>query len=34
MMDIKKKLTELRKTKGKVYAPLKYFKGLTSEKDV
>ena len=34
MVDIKKKLSELRKTKGKVYAPLKYFKGLTSEKEV
>ena len=34
MVDIKKKITELRKTKGKIYAPMKYFKGLKSEKEV
>lgn len=28
---MKKILSELKKTKGKVYAPLKYFKGLTKE---
>ena len=27
-------LNKLRKTKGKIYAPLKYFKGLKSKKDV
>jgi hypothetical protein len=26
--QIKKKVTELRKTRGKIYAPLKYFRGL------
>ena len=34
MTDIKKQLAELRKTKGKVYAPLKYFKGLETAKEV
>jgi hypothetical protein len=34
MVDIKKKLEELRKKKGKVYSPLKYFKGLKTEKEV
>ena len=34
MVDIKKKLTELRKTKGKVYSPYKYFAGLKTEKEV
>jgi hypothetical protein len=31
---IKRKLKELRETKGKVYAPLKYFQGLKTEKEV
>jgi hypothetical protein len=34
MVDIKKKISELRKTKGKIYAPMKYFKGLKTEKEV
>ena len=32
--DISKKIRELRKTKGPVYAPLKYFRGLKTLKDV
>ena len=32
--QIKKKVTELRKTRGKIYAPLKYFRGLKTLKDV
>ncbi len=31
---ITKKVEELRKTQGKIYAPLKYFKGLTTLKGV
>lgn len=34
MVDIKKKIAELRKTKGKIYAPMKYFKGLKTEKEI
>jgi hypothetical protein len=32
--DISKKVRELRKTKGPIYAPLKYFRGLKTLKDV
>ena len=32
--EIKEKLVQLINTKGKIYAPLKYFKGLKSKKDV
>ena len=32
--QITKKVEELRKSEGKIYAPLKYFKGLTTLKDV
>lgn len=32
--QILKKVRELRKTKGKIYAPLKYFRGLDSIKNV
>ena len=32
--QITKKVTELRKTRGKIYAPLKYFRGLKTLKDV
>lgn len=31
---ISKKIQELRKTKGKIYAPLKYFRGLETLKNV
>ena len=33
-VQILKKVGELRRTKGKIYAPLKYFRGLTTLKDV
>jgi hypothetical protein len=32
--QITKKVGELRKSEGKIYAPLKYFRGLTTLKDV
>ena len=32
--DIRKKLTQLRRSEGKIYAPLKYFRGLPSLKNV
>jgi hypothetical protein len=32
--DIRKKLTQLRKSEGKIYAPLKYFRGLNTLKNV
>ncbi len=32
--EIREKLIQLRKTKGKIYAPLKYFRGLKTKKDV
>ena len=32
--EISKKVKELRKTKGPIYAPLKYFRGLKTLKDV
>jgi hypothetical protein len=32
--EITKKVEELRKTQGKIYAPLKYFRGLTTLKGV
>jgi hypothetical protein len=32
--EISKKVGELRKTQGKIYAPLKYFRGLKTLKDV
>ena len=32
--EISKKIRELRKTKGPVYAPLKYFRGLKTLRDV
>ena len=32
--EISKKVSELRKTKGPIYAPLKYFRGLKTLKDV
>jgi hypothetical protein len=32
--EISKKVRELRKTKGQIYAPLKYFRGLKTLKDV
>jgi hypothetical protein len=32
--QIRNKISQLRKTKGKIYAPLKYFRGLTTLKDV
>jgi hypothetical protein len=32
--EIIEKLAQLRKTKGKIYAPLKYFRGLKFKKDV
>ncbi|AFC35114.1 hypothetical protein OtV6_206 [Ostreococcus tauri virus RT-2011] len=32
--EISKKVRELRKTKGPIYAPLKYFRGLKTLKDV
>lgn len=32
--EISKKVRELRKTEGKIYAPLKYFRGLTNLKAV
>jgi|TARA_Y200000002_G_scaffold141983_1_gene117235 hypothetical protein len=32
--DIRKKITQLRKSDGKIYAPLKYFRGLSSLKNV
>jgi hypothetical protein len=32
--DIRKKLTQLRKSEGKIYAPLKYFRGLNTIKNV
>ena len=32
--EISKKIRELRKTKGPIYAPLKYFRGLKTLKDV
>ena len=32
--DIRKKLTQLRKSEGKMYAPLKYFRGLNTLKNV
>ena len=32
--EISKKVEELRKTKGPIYAPLKYFRGLTTRKAV
>jgi len=34
MVDVKKKVSELRKTKGAVYSPLKYFEGLKTAKEV
>ena len=33
-VQILKKVGELRRTKGKIYAPLKYFRGLATLKDV
>ncbi len=32
--DIRKKITKLRKSEGKIYAPLKYFRGLNTIKNV
>jgi hypothetical protein len=32
--DIRKKITQLRKSEGKIYAPLKYFRGLNTLKNV
>ena len=32
--DIRKKITQLRKSEGKIYAPLKYFRGLNTIKNV
>ena len=32
--QIRNKISQLRKTKGKIYAPLKYFRGLATLKDV
>ena len=32
--DIRKKITQVRKNHGKIYAPLKYFRGLSSLKQV
>ena len=32
--DIRKKITQLRKSEGKIYAPLKYFRGLNTFKNV
>ena len=32
--DIRKKITQLRKSEGKIYAPLKYFRGLSTLKNV
>jgi len=32
--DIRKKITQLRKSEGKMYAPLKYFRGLNTLKNV
>ena len=32
--DIRKKLTQLRKSEGKIYTPLKYFRGLNTLKNV
>ena len=32
--DIRKKITQVRKTRGQIYAPLKYFRGLSSLKEV
>jgi hypothetical protein len=32
--EISKKVRELRKTRGLIYAPLKYFRGLKTLKDV
>ena len=32
--EISKKIRELRKTKGPMYAPLKYFRGLKTLKDI
>ena len=32
--QIRNKISQLRKTKGKIYAPLKYFRGLSTLKDV
>ena len=32
--DIHKKITQLRKSEGKIYAPLKYFRGLSTLKNV
>ena len=32
--DIRKKITQLRKREGKIYAPLKYFRGLSTLKNV
>ena len=32
--DIRKKITQVRKKHGKIYAPLKYFRGLSSLKQV
>ena len=32
--DIRKKITQLRKNEGKIYAPLKYFRGLSTLKNV
>jgi hypothetical protein len=34
MVDVKKKLAELRRKKGRVYSPIKYFQGLKTEKEV
>ena len=32
--DIRKKITQLRKSEGKIYAPLRYFRGLNTLKNV
>ena len=32
--EIREKLIQLRKTKGKIYAHLKYFRGLKTKKDI
>ena len=32
--DIRKKITQVRKNHGQIYAPLKYFRGLSSLKEV
>ena len=32
--DIRKKITQLRKSEGKIYAPLEYFRGLNTLKNV